>query len=243
MKYCCRKILHVLTQTTRARQLKTDICFNTYFIAGIFESTNGGVIKNLQSRALSTSSYFLTNKLLGVEQWINQSNVCTFPEPWRVDNDTSTAWTELSVPRQDLDKFVGVYGNHYIPSMDVQRDPSSSYRLKLRSGILEGFLHTTQDSWRFLLEIRKPVEFAMLLLDNDNQTVKSNVTFEMKEGFATRLYFNTGVNLTYTRDVDITDAIINRTNGCWILSSALQTFVLALSVLIFQLTYQAHTCI
>ena len=27
-----------------------------------------------------------------------------------------------------------MYDNHYSPSMDVQRDPSSIYRLKLRSG-------------------------------------------------------------------------------------------------------------
>jgi len=189
------------------------------------------VIKDLQSRALATSSYFLTNKLLGVKQWINESNVCTFPEPWRVENDTSSAWTELSVPRQDLDKFVGVYGNNYIPSMDVQRDPSSSYRLKLRSGIWDGYLHTTQDSWRFLFEIRTPVEFTMFLMDNNNQTTKLNITFEMHGGRASKLIFNTGVNLTYTRDVEITDAIIKRTNGCWILSSGLQTFLLALSVL------------
>jgi len=197
---------------------------------------------DLQSRALATSSYFLTNKLLGVEPWINESNVCTFPEPWRVKNDTSSVWTELSVPRQDLDKFVGVYGNHYIPSLDVQRDPSSNYRLKLRSGMLEGFLYTTQDTWRFLLEIRTPVEFAMLLWDNNNQTIKSNITFEVSGDLATKLCFNTGVNLTYTRDVDITDAILGRTNGCWIMSSGLHSSVLTWIVLVFELTYQAHTC-
>jgi len=208
------------------------IVININCTAGIFGSTNGGVIKDLQSRALSTSSYFLTNKLLGVQQWINQSNVCTFPEPWRVENKTSSTWTELSVSRQDLDRFVGVYGNNYIPSMDVQRDPSSNYRLKLRSGIWDGYLHTTRDSGRFLLEIRTPVEFAMRLMDTNNQTIKLNITFEMHGGRASKLIFNTGVDLTYTRDVDITDAIIKRTNGCWIMSSGLQTFVFALSVII-----------
>ncbi|WAR28026.1 GIGA6-like protein, partial [Mya arenaria] len=165
---------------------------------GIFISTNGGLLENYQYTSLTTTMYYLADILLDKEPWLNSSTACSFPEPWR--NETDSNFREISAFLPDISEYTGIYGNEFQPEFILTVNGSSQTQLNFESGRLGGNLYSTQDKDRFLMEITYPWELYVPLMDHNNVTTKTNVTFVRKAGTVTSMNINIGTNITFTKE-------------------------------------------
>ncbi|WAR28021.1 GIGA6-like protein [Mya arenaria] len=178
---------------------------------GIFISTNGGLLEDYQYTSLTTTMYYLADILLDKEPWLNSSTACSFPEPWR--NETDSNFREISAFLPDISEYTGIYGNEFQPEFILTVNGSSQTQLNFESGRLGGNLYSTQDKDRFLMEITYPWELYVPLMDHNNVTTKTNVTFVRKAGTVTSMNINIGTNIIFTKDERLTDCAIAINGG------------------------------
>ncbi|WAR28019.1 GIGA6-like protein [Mya arenaria] len=175
---------------------------------GIFISTNGGMFKDYQSKSLTTTMYYLADKLLDKKPWLNSSTACSYPLPWKEVNETDTKLTEISAFLPDISEYTGIYGNEFQPDFILTLSESSQTQLNFESGRLGGNLYSTQDKERFLMEITYPWELYVPLMDHNNVTTKTSVYFVREVGKVTSMILEIGTNITFTKDVSVSAIIV-----------------------------------
>ncbi|KAH3843701.1 hypothetical protein DPMN_117230 [Dreissena polymorpha] len=165
---------------------------------GIFASTNGPAVNALQMKALTTTFYHVSDILLGYKPWINVTNACTFPGPWRNDTVTEFGAGEISRELRNAKEYTGFYGNNVLSGIHVESDDKSNTSLKFTMGLLNGYLQSTTDHDRFMMEIMSPAEFYAPFMDKNNVTMKFHVTFLRYNNECTllQLHFNMPLNFT-----------------------------------------------
>ena len=81
------------------------------------------------------TNMYITDLLLGVEPWLNENTVCSFPSPWsNVPISTNETYPPAIDPPEDSSIFVGTYGNFQFGNVTVQEDSESSRPLRLTYG-------------------------------------------------------------------------------------------------------------
>ncbi|XP_052783040.1 uncharacterized protein LOC128219269 [Mya arenaria] len=205
---------------------------------GIFISTNGGMLEDYQYTSLTTTMYYLADLLLDKEPWLNSSTACSFPEPWK--DETDSRLTEISAFLPDISEYTGIYGNEFQPEFILTVNGSSQTQLNFESGRLGGNLYSTQDKDRFLMEITYPWELYVPLMDHNNVTTKTNVTFVREAGTVTSMNINISTNITFTKGVSMLDVISRNTNGSRRLFSAAWCRYTAISLQVFESAIAMH---
>ena len=137
---------------------------------GIFGSVNGvnGYSSNYH---LAVSFYYITDHLLGLQAWLNESTACIFPEPWDKLPEQGVA-LETPISVGNVAELVGSYGNNLFPDVNVY---SNSTDIHMDSNKLHGILHPSSEKDRFLFELITPYEYV--LPENNHTRYSFNVTF------------------------------------------------------------------
>ena len=138
---------------------------------GLFTSVNGpGVGTDAYMHRIATF-YYLSDNLLGLEPWLNESTACSFPEPWYQLPEKNSSTPETPLQLSNLGEFEGTYGSHLFPDIQVS---SNSTDLIFTTNIVHGILHPSSEKDRFLYETIHPVEYA----NHENNTDSfTNITF------------------------------------------------------------------
>ncbi|XP_052278708.1 uncharacterized protein LOC127877099 isoform X2 [Dreissena polymorpha] len=178
---------------------------------GLFASTNGPGLSESQSTAMRTTFYHVADCLLGLEPWINITTSCTFPEPWRTANDTDSSTVEDAVVLTNAKKYEGFYISPYVSGIRVEEDDTSNTSMRFRMGNMGGALYATVDKDRFLMEIRTPWELSVMFIDQNNVTLKTNVTFLWTGDHVNTLQAHFPVPVNFTRRTHAGEAA---TNAC-----------------------------
>ncbi|KAH3819606.1 uncharacterized protein LOC127881285 [Dreissena polymorpha] len=165
---------------------------------GLFASTNGPALDS-QFLAISATFDHVTDRLLGLEPWINTTTACTFPEPWRTANDSAIPPVENAAVLTNAKKYEGFYSSLILSGIRIELDGTSNTSLRFKMGKLGGILYSTLDKDRFLMEIRTPWEFYVSSMDKNNVTAKTNVTFIWDGDHVNTLQTHSPVPLNFTR--------------------------------------------
>lgn len=147
---------------------------------GIFASVNGPDFWNESSTHLTTVLYYLSDHLLELEPWLNETTACSFPEPWGNDTESEPKEPEVPITVDNPSEFEGSYSYPLFPNAEVM---TNSSQMLMDINRLQGILHPSSDKDRFLWEITAPWELANLM------------------------YRDTLYNVTFLRD-DITGAVV-----------------------------------
>ncbi|KAH3821848.1 hypothetical protein DPMN_123616 [Dreissena polymorpha] len=148
---------------------------------------------------MRTTFYHVTDRLLGLEPWINTTTSCTFPEPWRTANDTDSSTVEDAVVLTNAKKYEGFYSSPYVSGIHVEEDDTSNTSMRFRMGNMGGALYATVDKDRFFMEIRTPWELSVMFIDQNNVTAKTNVTFIWTGDHVNSLQAHFPVPVNFTR--------------------------------------------
>ncbi|KAH3843705.1 hypothetical protein DPMN_117234, partial [Dreissena polymorpha] len=159
---------------------------------GILGTSNGPAIDVQQADALTTILYHIIDRLLGFTPWINVTNVCTFPKPWQEEISMGYGPGETERVLQNAQEYTGYYDNNMLTGIKLEKDNESNTRLKFTMGHLKGNLYSTPHQDRFLMEFLSPAELYRPYMDQNNVTMKFNVSFERKnnEVATMQMYFN-----------------------------------------------------
>ena len=203
---------------------------------GVYASVNGPGYGSNSGIHNIVSFYYIVDHLLGLEPWLNQTTACTFPKPWKMENDT-----ELSKHKKGnrFRRFAGepiVAQDWLLPEKDaeeIRTDPNisdmvqdttkfdgsynyplfaeinvytNSSNLHLNSNHIHGILHPTQDKDTFLFKVTYPWELATYY----NTTQLLNITFLRDEKTETvnGLQFHLEVDVTYTKQLVKTSVLL-----------------------------------
>lgn len=127
---------------------------------GISASVNGPDFWNDSLAHLTTVLYYLSDHLLGLEPWLNETTACTYPAPWNNDTETKPKDPEVPVTIDNASEFEGVYSYPLFPTAEVMTNDSN---LLMDINRLHGILHPSSEKDRFLWEITAPWELANLM--------------------------------------------------------------------------------
>ncbi|XP_060560761.1 uncharacterized protein LOC132720615 [Ruditapes philippinarum] len=173
--------------------------------AGVFASVNGPALAGLPGYALRTIMYYITDKLIGEDPWLNETTTCEFPDLWRNITTNSTA-PEPFGKLENPSEYTGIYGSYFLPALTISTKPGDDSSLLIQMNRLGGVLHSTQDKDRFLMEITSPWEYMTAFIDGNNNTVFVNSTFiRNKDGEVRSIEFKYEVKTVYTKDITIFD--------------------------------------
>ena len=170
---------------------------------GIYASVNGPGYKGLSIRHLTATFYYISDYLLGLDPWLNETTACTFPEPWANNTVKESKEKEQPIVVDKLTEFQGSYANPLLPTIQVSAESSD---LRLRSNRVRGTLHPSSEKDRFLWEVTYPWELAETdYTDANNETIYTNVTFlrNAKTGIVDGLKMEFEVNMTYAKDTSM----------------------------------------
>ena len=169
---------------------------------GIFASVNGPGVGREAGEHLSVILYYLTDYLLGLESWLNETTACTYPNPWANWTTSETkVETPINVQLDNLTDYEGSYGNPMFSDITVYANNSS---LSFDSNKVHGILHPSSETDRFLFEITEPWEYTNNATEN---AILTNVTFDrdVRTRHVTHLTLKLEVDLTYTKSVSVFD--------------------------------------
>ena len=140
-------------------------------------------------------SYYIADHLIGLTPWLNQTSVCSFPEPWGRMLHQRHVTMETPIQNAKTDELEGSYGSKLFADIDIS---SNSTNLMFRANIIHGILHSSSEKDRFVLEIVEPLEFA--LRENNTHTYM-NVTFgrDAQTQAVNRLTLKLEVDLEYEK--------------------------------------------
>ena len=171
---------------------------------GVFASVNGpsyGMDPGIHDQV---TAMYVVDHLLNLRPWLNVSTACSFPEPWKLENDTNSDHndepTRTSSPVNYITDYVGSYGNHLFADVKVYTNSSN---LLLNSNHIHGILHPYPEEDRFFYEITFPWEF----MAHDNKTKPQNITFHRDKdtGEVTSLVVTLEVDVTYVKGESLFD--------------------------------------
>ena len=166
---------------------------------GIFASVNGPAFKLLPTHHLTTLLYHISDHLLGLEPWLNETTTCTFPEPWANKTETESKEPEVPITVENQTEYEGNFSHPLFYGVEVSTNSTTLFiEAKPR---LSGILHPSSEKDRFLWQIIKPWEIAVYYTDNNNKTSFINVTY-LRDGDDEVKGFKAAfdVELTFTKD-------------------------------------------
>ncbi|XP_045184047.2 D-aminopeptidase-like [Mercenaria mercenaria] len=177
--------------------------------AGVYASVNGPALNKLPGYAIRTVLYYISDKLLGKEQWLNETTTCEFPQLWRHKTTNSTPPEPLG-KIQNPSEYSGYYGSHYLPGINVSANVGDSSSLLFQTNKFGGILHSTQDKDRFLMDTTSPWEFMTVFLDDNNVTKMINSTFVRNDdGVVQSLELQFEVKVVYSKGVSILNDVVS----------------------------------
>ena len=169
---------------------------------GVFASVNGPSYGSDPGVNNAVSVMYVVDHLLNVKPWLNATTACSFPEPWKKENDTKSdvELTQTSVAVNKITDYVGSYGNHLFADVEVYVNSST---LLLNSNHVHGILHPYSEEDVFFYEITYPWEFTA----HDNKTQPQNITFirNKETGAITSLVVTLEVDVTYVKGESLFD--------------------------------------
>ena len=171
---------------------------------GVFISVNGPSFGTNSGIHDQVSAMYVVDHLLGLTPWLNASHACSFPEPWKPENNTESdkdaETSETSLLVNNKTDYVGSYGNHLFADVKVFVNSST---LLLNSNHIHGILHPYSEEDKFFYEITFPWEF----MTHDNKTQPLNVTFQRdaETGKVTSLVAALEVDVTYVKGKSLFD--------------------------------------
>ena len=191
---------------------------------GMYASVNGPAFKSLSIRHLRTMFYHITDHLLGLEPWLNETTSCTFPEPWANSSVRESKEPEVPISVENRTEYSGSFVSPIFPTIVVSANSTNMF---LRSGRVQGNLYPSSEKDRFLWEITHPWEIAVAYTDDNNQTRFTNITFiRDKNGVVNAFKAGFEVDMTYVRE----GMSLDGTNGCLPLPISMKT---VLSTMLF----------
>jgi hypothetical protein len=149
--------------------------------------------------------YYISDKLIGEDPWLNETTTCEFPHLWRNITTNSTPQEPLGII-DNPSEYIGIYGNIILPSLNVSTKPGDRSKLLFQMNRIGGVLHSTQDKDRFLMEIKNPREYMLNSLNVNNDTVMINTTFLRNQGGeVSSVELQYDVKVVYTKGITIFD--------------------------------------
>ena len=174
---------------------------------GMYATVNGPAFKSLSSRHLTTVFYYISDHLLGLEPWLNETTACTFPEPWANSSVRESKNPEVPITVDNPSQYKGAFSNPVFPGVDVSVNSTDMF---FKSNRMQGTLHPSSEKDRFLCEVTHPWEFAVDYTDDNNKSRLVNITFlrdinglinSFKAGFEVDMtYFKEGMTLDGTSE-------------------------------------------
>ena len=170
---------------------------------GVFISINGPGIAEFAAFATRTVLYFTSDGALGLEPWLNETTGCTMP--WLQDeNDNSTSTNFDSRTITTPTSYTGIFEHSFLPAINISiGNDDDNKTLYFMMNRMSGVLHATDDSDVFEMEVLQPFELMAMYLDQNNETIKTKVTFGKNEGQFSSLVLQAEVNITYTKAVPL----------------------------------------
>ena len=185
--------------------MKPQINKNYYHLPGIFGNVNGPGLNRMPGNALRLILYYISDKLMGEDAWLNETTKCDFPQHWAnmsIDSNPQQLIVKLGNPSE----YTGVYGSYFLPTLKISAIKGNDSALQFQMNRLGGLLHSTEDKDRFLLEITHPWEFKVSYVDDSNNPIMFNSTFRRnKEGEVKSIEVEYEVKVVYSKDVSIFD--------------------------------------
>lgn len=201
---------------------------------GVFASVNGPGLGTDPGYALSTIFYYISDKLIGKQPWVNETTTCEFPEPWRRGpTQANSTPAEPSVKLPNPSEYVGYYGSKFMPGINVTETPGDQSSLSFQMNRLAGILHSTPDTDRFLMEFKSPWEIAPNSDDN-NETQKLKSKFQRNDAGEIRsLEVTFDVKLEYVKDgINIPIQAATNSAMTWVIANPVQLFTILMAILI-----------
>ncbi|KAL3878770.1 hypothetical protein ACJMK2_031101 [Sinanodonta woodiana] len=165
---------------------------------GIFASANGPTVDNLAVDAIRTIFFYISDILLGEEPWLNATTACSFPGKWKNSTVDSVSNDDLDHPfNVILDRYVGNYGSHVFPDVQITRDENL---LKFQCNRILGILHPTNKTNKFKLEVTEPWEIVLINRNANNETTMFPVDFDVNESSVTGFNWTTDAPIPFFRD-------------------------------------------
>ena len=165
---------------------------------GMFASVNGPAFKILPDQHLTTLLYYISDHLLGLEPWLNETTACTFPQPWANKTETESKEPEVPITVENRTDYTGEFSNPLFHGVEVSTNSTTMFiKAKPR---LSGILQSSSEKDRFLWRITDPWEVAVQYTDNNNETRFINITFlRDEEGDVKAFKAGFDVDLTFTK--------------------------------------------
>ena len=135
---------------------------------GIFASVNGAGSWWPSMNHLTAVLYYLSDHLLELEPWLNETTACTFPQPWAGETESPPEDSEVPITVENLSEYEGVFTHPLFPPAVVTTNSSA---LLFEMNILQGILHPSSEEDRFLWQITDPWEIATFLFGGFRPTV------------------------------------------------------------------------
>ncbi|XP_053375802.1 uncharacterized protein LOC123533279 [Mercenaria mercenaria] len=169
--------------------------------AGLYASVNGPAINGVSAYALRNILSYITDELIGKEQWLDETNSC--PSPLLSPNTSTTSTPpEPLGSLQNPSEYMGYYASHFLPGLMVSTKSGDDSSLSFQMNRLGGILHSTQDKDRFLMEVTAPWEYMVSYFDDNDEAIMINSTFlRNEEGVVTSLEVDLEVKVVYSKDV------------------------------------------
>ena len=191
---------------------------------GIYANVNGHAFKRSSMDHLISSLYYISDHLLGLEPWLNQTTGCTFPEPWANKTATKSQDKEAPIDVDDIAVYSGLYINELLPTILIHDESSI---LHLTSNRMGGILQASSEKDRFLWDVTYPWEFAeYFFTDTNNESVYMNITFLRNDrtNAVNALVMGFEVNMTYIKSTANTNIRALMVLVVSVISSAYFTF-------------------
>ena len=165
---------------------------------GLFASVTGPGFGTHPPYHNSLSFYYIIDHVFGLEPWLNETTVCSFPKPWGNATKVDATLKETPIHVDNQAEFEGFYGNHLFPDIKVY---SNTTDLLLNSNRIHGVLHPSSEKDRFVYEITYPWEYS-----THTYGIYVNVTFErdVTATIVESLTLHLEVDLQYNKGVSFT---------------------------------------
>ena len=178
-------------------------------LLGIYASVNGPGFGKSPGYALRTILYYISDKLIGEDAWLNQTTTCDFPGLWRNTTTNSTP-SEPFGKIENPSEYTGIYGSYFLPALNISAKPGDDSALLFQMSRLGGLLHSTQDKDRFLMEVTTSWEYMKSFKDANDKSILVNSTFQRNEdGEVRSIELEYEVKVVYSKDISILDDAVS----------------------------------
>ena len=140
----------------------------------------------------------LSDYLLGLDPWLNETTACSYPEPWGKKIELKAGDLETPITVSNVAELEGSYKSQIFPDIDISYNSTD---LLFTANKIHGILHASSEKDRFLFELHYPLEYS--LTDNQAKPLL-NVTFsrDAASQSITKLTLKMEVDVDYEKRPD-----------------------------------------